>query len=428
MNIDQLRRDFVAKRDAAQTQLKKVSTAAEAENRLMNDDERASVQTLMSEANALKTQLERAESDAAMGRAIEALVPATIPSPALPARNGDGRTSATLPAPVRLSWGEQFVSSEQYQFFRSGQHKTSSAWRSPSIELTARPSGLWAATLTEDPASGGKLILPDYQAGVQPLLFRRPVVADLIAPGTTDSNLVTYMRETTFTNAADTVAEGAVKPESTLTFDTTSDPVRKIAHWLPCTEEMLEDAPQIRSYIDSRLRLGIELAEEDQLLQGTTTPPDIVGIRNRTGLAADVVVGVAPDNNIEAIFRQIMAIAGASFLTPDGIVLNPANWSTIQLAKTTTGEYLGGGPFSAAATPTLWGLPVVVTPVIPAGVGLVGAYRTGAQVFRKGGVRVEASNSHQDFFIKNLVAIRAEERLALAVYRPGAFGEVTGLV
>jgi HK97 family phage major capsid protein len=62
-----------------------------------------------------------------------------------------------------------------------------------------------------------------------------------------------------------------------------------------------------------------------------------------------------------------------------------------------------------------------------AGTALVGAFKTAAQIFRKGGVRVEASNSHADFFVKNLVAIRAEERLALAVYRPAAFGEVTGL-
>ena len=62
-----------------------------------------------------------------------------------------------------------------------------------------------------------------------------------------------------------------------------------------------------------------------------------------------------------------------------------------------------------------------------AGTALVGAFKTAAQLFRKGGLRVEASNSHSDFFTKNLVAIRAEERLALAVYRSAAFGTVTGL-
>jgi HK97 family phage major capsid protein len=111
----------------------------------------------------------------------------------------------------------------------------------------------------------------------------------------------------------------------------------------------------------------------------------------------------------------------------DGHVMNPANWQTTALAKDTMGRYIGGGPFQPAPIPTLWGLPVDVTPSIAAGTGLTGAFASQAQVFSHGGMRVEASNSHQDFFIKNLVAIRAEERLALCVYRPGAFGTATGL-
>jgi HK97 family phage major capsid protein len=220
--------------------------------------------------------------------------------------------------------------------------------------------------------------------------------------------------------------EGGVKPESTLTFAAVTDPVRKIAHWLPVTEEMLEDVAQIRSYIDARLRLGVQLAEEDQLLNGTGIAPNLLGVSKRAGLAADVVRAAA-EPNADAIFRQIMAIFSTSFLMPDGIAMNPADWSMTALMKTTTGEYLSGGPFSGIQTPTLWGLPVAITPVQPATVALVGAYKQAAQIFRKGGIRVEASNSHADFFIKNLVAIRAEERLALAVYRPAAFGEVTGL-
>jgi HK97 family phage major capsid protein len=142
-------------------------------------------------------------------------------------------------------------------------------------------------------------------------------------------------------------------------------------------------------------------------------------------LAAAVARGA--DTNADAILKQIFAIYGTAFLMPTGIVLNPANWVTTVLTKTTTGEYIATGPFSPIQTPTMWGLPVAVTPAQPANEGFVGAFKTAAQVFRKGGIRVEASNSHQDFFIKNLVAIRAEERLALCVYRPGAMGKVTGL-
>lgn len=420
MNIEQLRREFATAQEAARTKFTAVTQLAEKEGRATTDAEKADCRTLIATAEDLKGRIDRAVSDEQMARAIDALAPAT------PARPG---AIATPDAPRGLrSLGQQFVEHEHYQFFKGGLHRSASAWRSPSFELFPRSWGvdpLHAATLTEDPASGGKLVIPQYLPGIQPVMFQRLVVADLIASGTTDSNLVTYMVEKTFVNAADTVAEGGVKPESTLTFDAASDPVRKIAHWLPVTEEMLEDVAQIRSYIDARLRLGIQLTEEDQLLNGTVTAPDIIGIRNRTGLAPDVPAGT--DSTADAIFKQIMAIYGSSYVMPDGIVMNPANWQTVQLMKTTQGEYIGGGPFQSPVSPLLWGLRVAVTPAIPAGVALVGAFGSAAQVFRKGGIRVEASNSHVDFFVKNLVAIRAEERLALAVYRPGAFGEVTGL-
>jgi HK97 family phage major capsid protein len=222
------------------------------------------------------------------------------------------------------------------------------------------------------------------------------------------------------------VSEGNPKPESTLVFDLVSDAVRKIAHWLPTTEEMLEDVAQIRSYIDARLRLGLDIAEEDQLLNGSGTAPDIQGLLQRSGLTA--AHARAADSNADAIFKQMMAIFNASFVMPTGTIMNPANWQTTQLTKDATGNYLGSGPWAGPQVPVLWGLPVVVTPSIVANTALTGAFNSAAQVFRKGGVRVEASNSHSDFFIRNLIAIRCEERLALAVYRPAAFGTITGLV
>jgi len=271
-----------------------------------------------------------------------------------------------------------------------------------------------------------KISGPQYLPGILPLGFPRLVIADLLASGTTDSNAIVYMVETVFTNAANTVAEGAAKPESALVFASVTEAVRKIAHWLPVTEEMLEDVAAIRSYIDARLRLGVQLKEEDQLMNGDGVAPNLLGILARPGLATSIARGAA-ETNADVIFRQVMTIYAASFLMPDGVVMNPADWATTVLTKSKDGSYLTAGPFAPIQSPTLWGLPVAVTPAIVAASALVGAFQSAAQVFRKGGIRVEASNSHQDFFIKNLVAIRAEERLALAVYRPGAFGKVTGL-
>lgn len=413
VNTEQLARDIEAKKKEGLALIEKYGTLAEQENRLLTDEERDEIEKITAEGKALKTKLERAQGTSSLQAELARLYgPSSV-------------TAATPRQVVQLTLGQQFVNAPEYEFFKKGLHRTSSTWRSPSVELLPPADGLRAATLTEDPASGGALVVPDYRPGVLPILQRMLVVADLLAPGTTDSNMISYMSEATFVNMANAVAEGAAKPESTLTFTATQDPVRKIAHWLPVTEEMLEDVPQIRSYIDSRLVLGVQMEEDDQLLNGTGVAPDLLGLRNRPGLATAVARGT--DTNVDAIFKQIMAIYSNAFLMPTGIVLNPLNWTSSVLLKTTTGEYITGGPFSPIQTPTMWGLPVAVTPSQPAAEGLVGAFKTGSQIFRKGGIRVEASNSHQDYFIKNLVAIRAEERLALAVYRPGAIGKVTGL-
>jgi len=426
-NVTDLEAALRTKTEEARAAVTANMERAEAENRSVTDDEKAAVDKLLAEARDLKGQINRKKDDAAIIDQINQLT-AGLPSsatPVDPSRGGNGNgTGLAVVDRTRLSLGAQFVASEAFDFIRRGGHKHASHWRTPSAELFV--PGMHGATLTTDGASGGDLVLPDNRpGGPLPLLFRQLQVADLIAQGTTDSNLIAYMRETTFTNAADTVAEGGTKPESALVFDATSDAVRKIAHWLPVTEEMLEDVAQIRSYIDTRLRLGVQLVEEDQLLQGSGVAPDILGIRNRTGLQTAQARGT--DTNADALFKQISNITINALIQPEGIVMNPTNWQSIELLKDDSGNYMAGGPFAARLTRTLWGLPVAVTPAIAAGTATVGAFRTAAQVFRKGGIRVEASNSHSDFFVKNLVAIRAEERLALAVYRPAAFGDVTGL-
>jgi HK97 family phage major capsid protein len=388
--------------------------------RAMTDDEKQQINAVLAEGAVIKTKIDTLRGDAELRTRVEALT-------------GGVRSASAIavPATDRRSIGQQFVQNPDFlQFIRSGAHRRNGAWASPPIECFGPFGPMRATTLTEDPASGGKLLVPQYLPGIMSVQFKRLVVADLMASGQATSNAIIYMVETTFTNAAAAVAEGATKPESALVFDQKTDPVSKIAHWLPVTEELLEDVAAIQSYIDARLTLGVQLAEEDQLLNGNGTPPNIMGVMNRAGLATAVVrngAATPPETNADAILRQITAIATTAFVYPDGVVVNPANWFSIATAKDAQGQYFGGGPFSSLPTTSIWGTQVAVTPSIVANTALVGAFGTMSQVFRKGGIRIEASNSHQDFFIKNLVAIRAEERLALAVYRPGAFGKVTGL-
>jgi len=427
MNLTQLESDLAAVATRATAMINDIAHRCDAHvttnadgssttGRPMSAEEKTQINAVLAEGAAIKAKIDTLRGDADLRSRIEALAPAR----ATP-------TGLALPT-ERRSIGQQFTQDAGIvDFIRHGGHRRNGAWASPPVECFGP---LHATTVTEDPASGGKLLVPQYLPGIQSLLFKRLVVADLMASGQALSNSIVYMVETTFTNAAAAVAEGAAKPESALVFDQKTDPVSKIAHWLPVTEELLEDVAAIQSYIDARLTLGVQLAEEDQLLNGNGTPPNLTGLMNRANLATAVARNAGatpPETNVDAILRQITAIATSAFVYPDGVVINPTNWFTIATSKDTTGQYFGGGPFSPLPVASIWGSPVAVTPSIVAGTALVGAFGTMSQVFRKGGIRVEASNSHQDFFIKNLVAIRAEERLALAVYRPGAFGKVTGL-
>lgn len=364
----------------------------------------AEINAAIKKANDIKARIDSMQGSANFHAALGSITGGMTP--------GSGGAERSL--------GQQIINSEMGQWLMKNKGKfPSGAWQSPSSELMA-------ATLTSDSASGGDLIITDYQAGILPLPTRPLVVADLIAPGTTTSNAVGYMKEVTATNAAAPVLEGGTKPESTLIFDAVTDPVRKIATWLPVTEEMLEDVTALSGYIDTRLRHFVQLAEDDQLLNGNGTAPNISGILDRPGIAAPMAR--VAESNPDIILKQISAIEQATSMAVDGIVLHPTNWDTMLLLKTADGKYIaGGGPFETPQRKTLWGRQVALTPAITLGTSLVGAFRTASQFFRKGALRVEASNSHSDFFVKNLVAIRAEERGALCIYRESAFGLVTNL-
>lgn len=327
---------------------------------------------------------------------------------------------------VSKSFGEQFVESAAYKSLL--QKGLKGNWASGDVELKApllqgnagAPGGGYQVTNQ-----------PAVQPGIIDQRFRQLTIADLFPSGTTTSPLIRYLVESVVTNGAAAVPEGGLKPESALAFTKVDEVLHKIATFLPISDEMLEDWAQARSYIDARLVLFVKLAEEAQLLNGDGTGANLVGLLNRPGLATPIARGTAPstadDNAMDAIYRQITRIRTTQFLEPDAVVIDPIGWEGIVLSKNGQGAYYAQGPFVQEATPSLWGKRVVSTPAIAESSALVGAFAQGGQVFRKGGITVEASNSHADYFQKNLTALRAEERLALAIYRPGAFGRVTDL-
>jgi HK97 family phage major capsid protein len=251
----------------------------------------------------------------------------------------------------------------------------------------------------------------------------RMTVSDMMASGTTDGNTLTYMEETTFTNAAVEVAEGVAKPESTLDFTERTDNVRKIATYVNASDEVLADNRQLRSYIDGRLRFMIQQREEQQLLVGDGTAPNISGILDRSGIQTQAK---GADPTPDAIFKALTKVRVTGDAEPDGVVLHPNDWQDVRLLRTADGIYIWGSPADAGPE-RIWGYPVRVTTAITENTGLVGAFRSMAQVFRREGLTVVASTEHASNFTSNLVTILAETRLALAVYRPAAFCSVTGI-
>lgn len=270
---------------------------------------------------------------------------------------------------------------------------------------------------TDADGSAGAAIAPDRVPGIQRLAVRRMTVRNLLAPGRTLSNLIEYVQETGFTNLAAPVAEGAQKPESTLKLALRSAPVRTIAHFMYATKQILDDAPGLASLIDFRLRYGLQYAEELQLLNGDGTGQNIDGlIANATAFSSAVDV---EDPTFLDVLRLAMLQAVLAEYPATGHVLNPLDWAKIELTKDTTGRYIVGNP-QGTLTPTMWGLPVVATPAMAADKFLTGGFEYAAQIFDREDANVEISTEDRDNFIKNMVTIRGEERLALAVYRPEA--------
>jgi HK97 family phage major capsid protein len=333
-------------------------------------------------------------------------------------RLGGGQGLA--PLTTRLSLGDQFLASETFSWLKEHRNKLSGAWTSPASDL------LMAATLTEGAGSGGALVVPQYLPEIQPSPLAPVVMSPLFSQGQATSNAVVFFKETLYTSGAAPVLETGLKPESTLTFAQVNEMLRKIAHHLPVTEEMLEDAPQIRSYIDGRLRDGVLVELDDQLLNGSGVAPEMLGFLIRTDLQTALAATAGAE--LEAIATMISTIESSQAMRVSGIAMNPTTWLSLSLKKTSTGEFLGTGPFGSPQTPTLFGRPVAQTPMLPAGKALVGAFNTGgAQLFIRNGIQVKATNSHGDDFLHDIVRIRAELRAALATYRPKAFGLVTAL-
>ena len=274
-----------------------------------------------------------------------------------------------------------------------------------------------AALLSTGVAPG--VVEPQRLPGIDVAPKQRLFIRDLIAPGRTGAPAIFWVQQTGFTNAARVVAEGTAKPYSDIQFATKITPVSTIAHMFKASKQILDDFAQLQSTIDVEMRYGLKYAEEGEILFGDGTGVHLPGIVPQ---ASAYKPAFEPEGMTQIDqLRLAMLQAQLARLPASGHVLHFTDWAKIELTKDTLGRYIIGNPLSLAG-PTLWGLPVVATELAAfLGKFLTGAFQTGAQIFDREDANVVISTENADDFEKNMISIRCEERLALAVKRPEAF-------
>lgn len=272
-------------------------------------------------------------------------------------------------------------------------------------------------SLGSDVGSAGALIQPMQVPGIVMPGMRRLVVRDLLSQGRISSNSLEYVREKLFTNNAAPVKEKAQKPESDLTFEKQTTNVITIAHWIQASRQVMDDAAQLQSYLNTRLLYGLALVEENQMLNGDGSADNLTGI-NQVATAYDITLNTSGDTQADLIAHAIYQVTESEF-SASGIILNPRDWHAIALMKDKEGRYLFGGP-QAFTSNIMWGLPVVPTKAQAQGEFTVGAFDLASQVWDRMDATIEVSREDRDNFVKNMLTILCEERLALAHYRPQA--------
>lgn len=296
---------------------------------------------------------------------------------------------------VILTAGAEFIKSEQFKQLLTGNTQRA------RIEVKN--------TVT----SGSTTVFPQQIPGVIPGNYLPLTIRQILRTIPTTSNMVNSLRELSWTNDAAEVSQGAAKPESDVTFEQYNVPIQTVAHWIKVSNQLLADAPAIAAYIDTRLRDGLAQRVDLQLLKGNGTSPNLSGLTDSGNYTA--YTATSDDNLVDAINRAKYALWATGNM-PDTVIVNPADWGAMEIAKSTYGEYLYKEPGMAAPT-NPFGLQVVLSNNMTAGNFLVGNLAQSAVIYARSGAVVEMGYINDDF-TKNLVTIRAEERLGLGVDKP----------
>lgn len=400
---------LIKEREAAAVKARAIAEKAQSEERALTADEINQVTEFVSEIKAYDAQIKAAMDTQALLDSIGSM-------PDVEKKEADGSD---------ITLGQHFVKSA---FGTLGQMKGK-----PGLNLVL-PEFKAATDTHLTTTTGQGILIPEYDFDIVHQKRQRPFLADWLGAGTMSGNTLVYFTErpeSAIEGAVAAVAEGAKKPQLHMpAYDPVTETLKKIAGYIKISDEMTEDAAFLVSEIEGRLLYALQLAEEDQLLNGSGTGQNVRGLLNRTGLQTETAAGDA--DVFDAIYRALTKVELATDLVADGIAINPMDYQKLRLSKDGNGQYIAGGPFQGQYgngevldNPAIWGKRTIVTPAIAQGTILVGAGKLGATVYRKGGLSLQATNTNEDDFVNNKITILGEERIGLAVRRPSAFVKIT---
>lgn len=314
------------------------------------------------------------------------------------------------------SLGALMVHSEEFKAMASGAAKSAKITQIQANTITGQGGSPAENTDT--------LVAPDRLGGIVGGAFRNLRVTDILPAIPVSSNAFEYTRELLFTNNAAERSEGTQKPESVLTFEKVTANIRTIATFLKASKQILEDAPALAAYIDTRLRYAADLRMEQQIVNGNGTNPNISGMLDSGNYTA--FTPTPGENALDSLNRMQAAVAAADY-EATAYLMNPADWFAIERIKRGSGDasYVVGNPVGILGR-FLWSLPVVVSNSVPAGTALCANFEIAYQLLMRQGTVVEMFEQDGDNVQKNLVTIRSEKRGALATYRPAS--SVAGLL
>jgi HK97 family phage major capsid protein len=341
----------------------------------------------------------------------------------------DARVVEMEKAAQRQFAGEQLSKSYGQQFVESDVFKGATAKGTDTFRVEKNISGL--------AASAGALVRPDRRADVVINAERPRFIRELLQSIPTQSNAVEVMRENVVTNSAAPQAPSSAstaigagelqaKAQSNITYQLVTVPVRTMAHWVPASRQVLSDAPMLQRLIDAKLMYGLNLLSDSQLLFGDGTNQNLTGLMVDSGvetvgqLAAGTTTAARPGAMLDHIRAAITRCQTFEYYNVNGVVLNPVDWATLETAKGSDGHYIWVSVPNGGES-RLWRVPVIVSNAMTANNFLLGDWTMGATIYDREQMDIRVSESHADYFVRNGVAILAEERYGFGIELPKAF-------